>query len=127
MKKLIGLFLFLSTLLIAVQFNGHQSLNGLNATRLFTAPASAIYFINGTLSIPQPSQNGGTGASQAVVTVSKNGTTVIYSGVAGANGFGIPVVSLVSNDSVSMSITSNASIDQGINVIQGDVFFGNAF
>ena len=127
MKKLVGLFLLISTLAFALNFYGHQSIVNLGATRLFTAPASGLYFINGTLTLPQPSLNGNTGASQVVAQVSKNGATALYTGLAGANGFGIPAVQLVSNDSISVSVTSNASIDQGLNVIKGDVFFGNAF
>lgn len=125
MKKLAALILFLCTIGIALNFSGHQSLVNLGALRLFTAPASGIYFINGSLTLPQLSTGGA--PSAAVVQVSKNGTTALYAGVAGASGFSIPAVQLVSNDSVSMSITSNAAVDQGLNVIKGDIFFGNAF
>lgn len=127
MKKFAGLFMFIiSLLLVAAQFSGHQSIVNLGATRLFTAPASGIYFIEGRLSLPQSSMTGGA-PSQVIAQVSKNGTTILYTGVAGANGFGLPSVTLVSNDSISVSVTSNAAVDQGLNVIKGDVFFGNAF
>lgn len=126
MKKLAGLLIFLVSLVaIAAQFYGHQSIVNLGATRLFTAPVSGIYFVDGRLSLPQLTTAGA--ASQAVVQVSKNGITSLYYGVPGASGFGLPAVVLVSNDSLSVSVTSNASIDQGLNVIKGDVFFGNAF
>lgn len=127
MKKLSGLLVFIiSTILIAVQFSGHQSISTLGGTYLFTAPASGIYFIDGRLYLPQPSQTGGA-PSQVIAQVSKNGLTALYTGVAGANGFNIPAVALVSNDSISVSVTSNATVDQGIGTIKGDVFFGNAF
>lgn len=126
MKKFIGLFLFVSTLIIAIQFNGHQSISSLGATNLFTAPASGIYFINGTLTLPHL-YKGDSANSAVIAQVSKNGVTVLYTGTAGDNGFTIPAVTLVSNDSISVSVTSNASIDQGIGSIKGDVFFGNAF
>lgn len=125
MKIRFGILLFLSTLLFGLNFLGHQSISRLGAVRLFTAPASAIYFIQGNLTIPQLSQNGGQGASNVVAQVSKNGTTILYTGVAGATGFAIPSVSLVSGDSVSVSVTSNATIDQGIGAVKGEVFFGN--
>lgn len=125
MKKLLGILLFISTLAGALNFSGHQSLNGLGRTSIFTAPASGSYFIDGKLSLPQPSLNGNTGASQATAVVSKNNVTVIYTGLPGANGFGINAVTLATNDAISVSITSNATIDQGLNVIKGDVFFGN--
>ena len=127
MKKLVGLFIFVCTMAFAINFYGHQSIVNLGTTRLFTAPASAIYFINGTLTLPHLPLNGNAGNSEAVVQVSKNGVTSLYYGPTGANGFTIPAVALVSNDSISASVTSNASIDQGLNVIKGDVFFGNAY
>ena len=127
MKKLIGIVLFVCSLAFALQFNGHQSIVNLGATQLFTAPASGIYFINGRLTLPHLSNTNGLGNSQVIAQVSKNGVTAIYTGVAGANGFGLPAVTLVSNDSISVSVTSNAAIDQGLNVIKGDVFFGTKF
>lgn len=127
MKKLLGLILLISTLALSLNFSGHQSIVNLGATRLFTAPASGVYFINGQLTLPHLYTTGGSGNSAVIAQVSKNGTTVLYTGVAGANGFGIPAVALVSNDSISVSVTSNATIDQGLNVIKGDVFFGSKF
>lgn len=127
MKKLIGVLLFVSTVLVALNFQGHQSIVNLGRVELFTAPASATYFINGRLSLPQPTSAGVSQGSQAVVQVSKNGSTLLYAGSPGANGFSIPAVTLVSNDSVAASVTSNQPIDQGLNVIKGDVFFGNKF
>jgi hypothetical protein len=127
MKKFLGLFLFVSSLALALQFYGHQSLVNLGTTALFTAPASRSYFIKGTLSLPQPSLNGGSGASQVVARIIKNGVSTLYTGISGASGFSMPQVSLVTNDAITVSLTSPASIDQGLNVIKGDVFFGNAF
>lgn len=127
--KLKAIFLIscISAMLLAlgVNYYGHQSIVNLGTTSLFTAPASGIYFVSGTLSLPQLSTGGA--PSSAVAQVSKNGVTLLYNGVAGASGFGIPSVALVSNDSISVSVTSNATVDQGLNKIKGDVFFGSNF
>lgn len=125
MKKLVGVFLAFSVLAFGLNFHGHQSLNGLNRTAIFTAPATGAYFISGVLKLPQLSA-GDASPSSAQVKVYKNGTAV-YTGVSGASGFGITAISLVPADAITVGISSAASIDQGLNVIKGDVFFGNAF
>lgn len=127
MKKLIALTLFTGLAMAALNFYGNQSLEGLHATRLFSAPAPAYYFIKGYLTLPQGSLNGAQGFSQVGATVSKNGTTVIYQGVSGASGFSINQVSLVTGDRVNVELRSDAAIDQGLNVIKGQVYYGNAF
>ena len=120
MKKFAGLFLVVvSVFLIAAQFSGRQSISGLGVASLFTAPASGIYFIDGKLSLPQQ--------SQVVATISKNGVTTIYVGTAGATGFGMPQVTLGTNDAITVNVSSSASVDQGLGKVKGDVFFGNAF
>ncbi len=125
MKKLTGLFITLSalaSLLYAVNFSGHQSLNGLQITSLFTAPVTGPYFIKGTLSLPMASH--GVSPSAAAARILKN-SSVIYQGVSGATGFSMSGVALNANDVIKVGISSDAAVDQGLNVIKGDVFFGN--
>ena len=132
--KLSGVLLLIGTICsmaLALNFYGVQSLNGLNTTQIFTAPASGIYFISGSLTLPNASTTGNTGTSAVVATVSKNYVTAIYTGVAGATGFQIPYVTLVSNDLITVGLSSSAvlsaTLDQGINAVTGQVYFGNAF
>lgn len=132
MKKLIGLLLLIATAVFAANFHGHQSLNGLNAntgvsgaTSLFTAPITGPYFIRGTLSLPMASQGTASG-SQAIALLYKN-SSIIYTGVTGASGFAVSGLTLAVGDVMKVGISSGASIDQGLNVIKGDVFFGNGY
>lgn len=127
MKKLVALFLLISTCVYALNFSGRQTLNGLGATVLFKAPASGIYFINGVLSLPQPSMNGGTGQSRVIASITRTGFVTLYTGPTGANGFTIPAVTLATNDAVTVTLSSSASEDQKLNAVRGDVFFGNKF
>lgn len=122
MKKLSAIFLVITAICFAANFSGHQSLNGLQpgATKvgLFTAPITGTYFINGQLSLPV--------GSQAKGLIYKNNNAV-YTGVAGATGFSIPVTQLAAADVITVGVSSTATVDQGLNVIKGDVFFGNKY
>lgn len=127
MKKIIALILFITTLGMAFNFYGVQSLNGLQTTYLFTASNTGIYFVNGQLTLPQLSTTGGVDRSQVVAVVSKNYTTAVYTGVAGASGFQIPQVSLNSGDYLTVGLSSTVSADYVTNAVRGQVYFGNAF
>lgn len=125
--KLIALLSFFGQMAMALNFSGVQTLVGLNTTTLFRAPASGIYFVNGQLTLPMLTA----GPSGVVAVVSKNYATAIYTGVAGATGFQIPAVTLVSNDLITVGLSSQLPADQvspnGFNVVKGQVYFGNAF
>lgn len=136
--KAMGVFLFLGffgSMAMALNFNGAQSLVGLNTTQIFHAPATGIYFVNGQLTLPGlpggPAVNGGPGPSQVVATVSKNYVTSLYTGLPGASGFQINQISLVSNDLITVGLSSIATIDQvsysGLNAVRGQVYYGNTF
>lgn len=127
MKKVLFTVLAVCSLVFAFNFNGAQSLNGLHATKIFVAPVPGYYFLKGYLTLPWPSANGATGFSQVAATVSKNGTTVIYQGISGASGFAINQFSLVTGDRVNVELRSDAAIDQGLNKVTGQVYYGNAF
>lgn len=132
--KLLKLFLTLSLfapLAMALNFNGVQSLSGLNTTRVFTAPASSVYFVQGYLNLPWGSNTGGQYFSRVRATVSKNYVTQLYQGAEGASGFHLPNMTLVSGDlitvALSSSITSDTVTGNGINAITGQIYFGNRF
>lgn len=131
MKKFTGFLIVSFTLIVsaivwAANFSGHASLNGLQAIRIFTAPITGTnpYFINGTLTLPSLAQ-GSSANSQAAVDVFKNNTVRLYHGVSGAKGFSLRAVALASGDVIKVAISSSAAVDQGLNVVKGDVFFGN--
>ena len=107
-------------------FNGAQSLNGLQTTTLFTAPAAGTYFVNGQLSLPQLSTDGGTGASQVIATVKQNGSG-IYTGVAGASGFQINQIVCAVGDVIAVTLASSAAPDLVNNAVSGQVAYGNTF
>lgn len=125
------LFGSICSLVFALNFSGVQSLEGLHTTQIFRAPASGVYFINGQLTLPNASTTGNTGTSAVIATVSKNYITALYTGLPGATGFQIHNMALVSNDLItvglSSSATASATLDQGINAVKGQVYFGNTF
>lgn len=129
--KLIFLFSLLGQASFGLNFSGVQSLVGLNTTQVFTAPASSIYFVQGYLNLPWGSNTGGTAFSQVVATVSKNYVTQLYVGLPGASGFHLPNITLVSNDLITVALSSPVTSDSvsgmGINAITGQVYFGNTF
>lgn len=130
MKKLIALVLFIATLAMGWTFYGHQSLNGLGVTQLFTASNAGIYFINGQLTLPQLSSTGGNDYSKVVATVSKNYATAVYTGTAGASGFQIPQLTLAAGDTVAVTLSvtpTSVSPDSVLNAVRGEVYYGNAF
>jgi hypothetical protein len=128
MKKLIGLLLLLSSIVaVALNFNGSASLNGLQSTVIFTAPSNGYYFLKGYLSLSQPSLNGASGFSQVQAVVSNTRCGIIYTGISGASGLQINQISMVSGDAISVRLQSNATIDQGINAVSGQVYYGNSF
>lgn len=121
MKKLFGLIFFVSAVVLALNFSGHQSLNGIGSngvrdTAIFTAITSNYYFVNGQLTLPP--------GSQVQALVSKNGTAV-YTGITGATGFQVRALSLVSGDAITVRLRSSLAADQAINAVRGEVYFGN--
>lgn len=134
--KLTTLFLSLFLLAksaLALNFSGVQSIVGVNGppTSVFVAPASSNYFIKGYLSLPWGSNTGGTAYSRVVATVSKNYVTLLYTGLPGASGFHIPQMTLVSNDRISVNLTSPLAAESvtgmGLNAFTGQIYYGNNF
>lgn len=129
--KIVFLLSLFAKASMALNFNGVQSLSGLNTTRIFTAPASSIYFVQGYLNLPWGSNTGGTAYSRVVATVSKNYVTLLYTGLPGASGFHLPQITLASNDLITVALSSTVTSDSvsgmGINAVTGQVYYGNAF
>ena len=106
-------------------FNGVQSLNGLQNITLFTAPAAGYYFVQANLSLPQIGTSGS--ASAALCVVKKNNSSTLYTGTAGDMGFAINQISLAAGDYVNVVMSSAAACDQVSNAVSGQVAFGNTF
>ncbi len=87
---------------------------GLN-TIVVGVPTADSYVLTGTLTLPNI-QSGASSDSQVVVTVLQNSSTM-YTGLAGARGFRVPITA-AANDLISIALSSSASIDQGSNVIR---------
>lgn len=116
-------------------FTATNSLNGLQTTTLFSAPAAGVYFVNGQLTLPvlrdAPNNVGAListpeiGGSQVVATV-KNGASTVYTGVAGASGFQTNLT-CAAGDIVTVVLSSSAAIDSVRNAVKGVVGSGQAF
>lgn len=104
-------------------FVAQNSVNGLQTTTLFVAPATGVYAINGQLSLPQISK--GSGASQVVAVINVAGSPV-YTGVAGATGFQARVTATAA-DTVNVVLSSSAAADQVLNAVTGVVGSAQAF
>lgn len=75
-----------------------------------------FYTIEGKVNLPTLSE-GAIGNSQVVVTVSANGGSVFYTGVAGAEGFKTGY-NATAGDILNIILTSAAPVDQGLNLIK---------
>lgn len=120
MKKLFGLFFFAGAVVLALNFSGHQSLNGVGSgvkdTTIFVAPDVGFYFVNGQLTLPV--------GSQVFASVSKNNISV-YNGITGATGFQVRALALVTGDSINVRLRSSLAADQALNAVRGEVYYGN--
>lgn len=130
--KLTFIFSVLASVAMALNFNGVQSMVGVNGppTSIFVAPASSTYFVQGYLNLPQFSSTAGQVSTRVVATVSKNYVTLLYTGAPGASGFHLPNITLVSNDRISANLTSaltSDSVTQNGIKINGQVYYGNNF
>lgn len=137
--SVVGFFAFRA---MAFNFNGNQTLNGLNgastlsmgvtSTLVFAAPVTGVYFVNGQLTLPQLSP-GAPNPSQVVSTVlvgtapTCTSPTVVYTGLPGANGFQVNQISVNGGSTVCVQLTSSAAVDSVLNAVRGTVAFGNTF
>lgn len=89
-------------------------------TLSYTIPEASSYFIQGSITLPTPSN--GQGLSSLVVTVSKNGSP-FYTGQASSMGFRT-TNNFAVNDVVTVVFSSAASVDQGLNNIRSTIVIG---
>ena len=95
--------------------NSSLVFNGLGTfSNVFTFPAAGPYYVQGQITLP--TLVGGAGASAVVVVVKQNSSTV-YTGNAGATGFGT-LINAAAGDTVSLVLSSSNAADQGLNVIK---------
>lgn len=104
----------------ADSINQQFTLNGLQSFTAFANQAGA-YSLRGKLSLPTANTEGGAD-SQVVVVVKQNGST-IYTGVAGATGFGVSPIVCALGDAIQITLSSAAAVDQPLNAIKGTVTF----
>lgn len=101
-------------------FNMNLGIVGLQTVTI-AVPVAGTYLLSGKLALPTISE-GATDNSQVVTTIKQNGST-IYTGQAGAKGFGCEVI-CAANDSMQVILTSSNAVDQGLNVVQGVISIG---
>jgi len=91
-------------------------------TNVASVQAAGTYGIIVSLTLPGISK-GDPSNSQAVTVVKQNSTT-IYTGLAGAEGLTLTGLSAAAGDTFSVILSSAAAVDQGNNVIKGVVAIG---
>ena len=100
-------------------FNQNFTSTGLNTTT-FSVPTAGVYPMSGKIQLP--TVIGGGGASAVVATITQNSST-IYTGPAGAEGFGL-TVNCAAGDVIAVALTSAADPDQGLNAVKAVIAFG---
>lgn len=94
-------------------FNVNSALVGLG-TSTFGIPVAAFYNISGKLTLPTIT-DGDASNSQVVVTINQNGSP-IYTGQAGARGFGVEA-SCQAGDTIAIILSSSATVDNLPNTV----------
>lgn len=89
--------------------------NGLG-TFSFGVPAAGNFKIRGNISLPTIPE-GESANSQVVVTIKINSGSTLYTGAAGDKGFEFSSAA-AANDVFNVTLTSSASVDQGLNKIK---------
>ncbi len=90
-------------------------------------PAAGPYPVQGKLTLPQLTE-GSTGNSQCVVTITQTPSggspTTIYTGSAGAEGFGPFIANCAAGDTLTFTMSSSAAVDQTTNSIKTTISVG---
>jgi len=106
-------------------YNVNLTTNGLSTTAI-GIPAAGPTPLSGKLELPTIDE-GASANSQVVVTVTQtpaNGSpTTIYTGPAGARGFYL-VAQCAALDTLTVTLSSSAAVDQGLNVIKTTISVG---
>jgi hypothetical protein len=97
-------------------------------TLTFVVPLAGAYTLSGKLQLPSAAQDDPTdpnylGYPSAVVTTVKQNGTTIFTSLAGAEGFSIPVLAALS-DTFTIALTSSATPDQGLNALRASISIG---
>lgn len=99
-------------------FNKSLSAVGLGTIATFTVPDTAIYAVDGKMTIPSINQ-GSSAQSALVVVVNVNGSPV-YTGSAGSKGFHTQVAANASQV-VTVVLSSAAVVDNALNAVKSTV------
>lgn len=104
-------------------YNQNAVFNGLG-TFTQNLPAAGNYFVEGKSSIP--TIVGGGGASALVATVNLNGSP-IYTGTAGAEGFGRVTFAAAALDALTIVFTSANAVDAALNAVKSSIVISQGF
>lgn len=102
-------------------FNESLTTTGLGTVHSTKVPDTAIYFVDGKMTIPTITQ-GSSGPSALVAVVSLNGSPT-YTGTAGAEGFHTTVAA-AAGDTIAISFSSAAAVDNAKNAIKATITLG---
>jgi hypothetical protein len=106
-------------------FNLNATVSGLTTISV-GIPAAGPTPVRGTLTLPGI-QKGDAANSQVVVTVTQTpnmgSPTTIYTGMAGAEGFGF-LANCAALDTLAITMSSAALVDQGLNVVKTTISVG---
>jgi hypothetical protein len=95
-------------------------------TQLIGIPTANMYYLKGTLTLPDISK-GNTANSQVVVTITQTphggSPTTIYTGLPGAEGFGIEI-NAAALDIFAVTMSSSATVDQGLQAVKTTISVG---
>lgn len=95
----------------------NTSVTGMGTFPIMTITTADQYTIEGKLNLPKISQ--GAAASQVVVVVKKNAST-IYTGTAGYDGFRVNT-SFAINDTISIVLSSSLADDSALNAVKANI------
>jgi predicted aconitase with swiveling domain len=95
----------------------NYAISGLETLTINIATAGAKQ-LTGKISLPRPSQ-GATSASQVVTIIKQNGTTV-FTSLAGADGFAIPLLTAAA-DVITVALASSQAEDEVLNAVNAVV------
>jgi hypothetical protein len=105
-------------------YNQNFTGTGMNSTS-WSVPLAGVYPLTGKLQIPTITDGGG--SSSVVVTISQTplsgSPTTIYTGPAGAAGFGT-VVNCAVQDTIAVVLSSSNPDDTALNAVRSTISFG---
>jgi hypothetical protein len=106
-------------------FNQNLTSVGLTTLTLTVPETDSLCFVEGNITSPTLSDDGGTAPSTVVVTVKQNGTT-IYTGLSGAQGFRTTFSGTL-GDTIQVIFASSTATDAVLNAVKSTIQFGSGF